>query len=152
MGGLAAFYVYNSRNTSSQPVSALCGDPASISSYIYNPSRLEIVKPCVIASGTVDDLRPEQDGDYHVILRLDASYANLTNTANDDYQHGDLVVEIICALPVTQQDAVSACQGYANHVPVPAVGQHIIVSGPYVLDTEHYDWAEIHPVFSLSLS
>jgi hypothetical protein len=62
------------------------------------------------------------------------------------------VVEIICVGPITQADAVSACQGYTNNIPIPDVGEHIIVSGPYVLDTEHYNWAEIHPAYSLTMT
>jgi hypothetical protein len=83
---------------------------------------------------------------------LDAAYGNLTNSANDLYQYGDLVVEIICVGQITQTDAVSACQNYSNNIPVPNVGQRITVSGPYVLDTDHYNWAEIHPVYSLTVS
>ena len=146
-------YIYENRTRSAQPASSSCSDPASISSHVYNPGRLQIVNTCIIASGTVDALRTEADGDYHVILHLDSPYSNLTNAANDQYQNGDLVVEIICAaLPITQQDAVSACQNYTNHITVPAIGQHITVSGPYVLDNDHSGWAEIHPVYSLSIS
>lgn len=94
----------------------------------------------------------EYDGDYHLRLALDPQYSNLTNSANDQYQYGDLVVEIICALPITQQDAVLACQGYTNSITIPSVSEHITVTGPYVLDTDHYNWAEIHPVYSLTIS
>jgi hypothetical protein len=83
---------------------------------------------------------------------LDPAYKDLTNAANDQYQFGGLVVEIICVGPITYPPAVSACQGYANMIPVPNVGQHITITGPYVLDTEHYNWAEIHPVYSLTVS
>ena len=51
---------------------------------------------------------------------LDSQYSNLTNNANDQYQNYDLVVEIVCALPVTQPDAVSACQNYTNNITIPA--------------------------------
>ena len=128
-----------------------CRDPASTSSHVYNPSRLQIVKQCVTASGTVDRVIEENDGDVHLRLGLDQAYSNLTNSANDQYQYGDLVVEIICVGPIAQADAVSACQGYANSIPVPDVGEHVTVSGPYVLDTEHYNWAEIHPVYRLTI-
>ncbi len=128
-----------------------CTDPASTSSHVYNPSRLQIVKQCVTASGTVDRVIEENDGDVHLRLGLDQAYSNLTNSANDQYQYGDLVVEIICVGPIAQADAVSACQGYANSIPVPDVGEHVTVSGPYVLDTEHYNWAEIHPVYRLTI-
>ena len=29
---------------------------------------------------------------------------------------------------------------------------HITVTGPYVLDMDHYGWAEIHPVYTLTIS
>ncbi|TMI57170.1 hypothetical protein E6H18_05570 [Candidatus Bathyarchaeota archaeon] len=61
----------------------------------------------------------------------------------------DLVVEIICVTTPSQTDAIPACQNYTNQIPVPSAGQHITITGPYVLDTDHYNWAEIHPVYSL---
>ncbi len=144
-------YIYENRTMPAQRAASNCSDPANISSHVYNPDRLQLVNACIVASGTVAAVRQEADGDYHVILHLDSAYSNLTNDGNQ-YQNGDLGVEIICALPITQQDAVSACQNYTNHITVPAAGQHIIVSGPYVLDTAHYYWAEIHPVYSLTIS
>jgi hypothetical protein len=91
----------------------------------------------------------EADGDVHVRTNLDQAYRNLTNSANDQYQYGDLVVEIICVTPPSQTDAIPACQNYTNQIQVPSAGQHIKITGPYVLDTDHYNWAEIHPVYSL---
>jgi len=135
-----------------QCTSTSCSDPANISDHIYNPYRLDVIKSCITASGVVDNVLEEADGDYHVRLILDPQYSNLTNNANDQYQYGDLIVEIICALPITQQDAVSACQGYTNNITIPSIDQHITVTGPYVLDTEHYNWAEIHPVYTLTIS
>ncbi len=144
------YYVsHNGPNGSDHPQ---CSDPDSISSHVYNPYRLNIVQSCITASGVVDNIIQEADGDYHVRLALDSQYSNLTNSANDQYQYGDLVVEIICALPITQSDAVSACQNYTNNVTIPSVNDHITVTGPYVLDTDHHDWAEIHPVYTLTIS
>ena len=129
-----------------------CGDPDSMSSHVYNPSRLKIIMACITASGVVENVFEEADGDYHVRLALDSQYSNLTNTANDQYQYGDLVVEIICALPIPQSDAVSACQNYTNNSTVPSISDHVTVTGPYVLDKDHYNWAEIHPVYTLTRS
>ena len=131
--------------------SSTCSDPDSISSHVYNSYRLTIVQSCITASGIVENVFQEADGDYHVRLFLDDQYANLTNSANDQYQYGDLVVEIICALPITQQDAVSACQGYTNNITIPSVNDHITVTGPDVLDIDHSNWAEIHPVYTLTI-
>ena len=129
-----------------------CSDPDSILSHVYNPYRLNTIKSCITASGVVDNVLQEADGDYHIRLALDSQYSNLTNSANDQYQYSDLVVEIICALPITQSDAVSACQNYTNNITVPSINDHITVTGPYVLDTNHYNWAEIHPVYTLAIS
>jgi len=126
--------------------------PDSISNHVYNSYRLNLIKPCVTASGVVENVFEEADGDYHVRSALDSQYSDLTNSANDQYQYGDLVVEIICALPISQSDAVSACQNYTNSIPIPSVNDHITVTGPYVLDTSHYSWAEIHPVYNLTIS
>src|SRR5713101_8227724 len=152
VGVVAVFFVYDSfkgllqRDTT---LSSACSDPDSISSHIYHPDRLQIVKPCLTATGTVDLVRKEADGDLHIRLNLDPAYSNLTNSVNDEFQMGDLVVEIICVNPATQTDAIHSCQNYANHIPIPDRGQNIKVSGPYVLDREHAYWAEIHPVYSL---
>ncbi len=129
-----------------------CRDPDSTSSHVYNPGRLQTVKQCITASGTVADKREEADGDYHILVQLDSQYANLTNQANLDYQQGWLVVEIICVLPVTQQDAIAACQNYNNTITIPDIGHHVTFSGPYVLDSGHNYWAEVHPVFSMIIS
>jgi hypothetical protein len=96
VGVVAGFYFYDRFNGGS---TSSCSDPASISSHVYNPYRLQIVKSCTTASGTVDSLIDEADGDIHLRLNLDSTYSNLTNSVNDQYQYSDLVVEIICVNP-----------------------------------------------------
>ncbi len=148
--GVTGYYAI--RNGSPPSGDSSCRDPGSISSHVYNPYRLTILRSCVTASGIVENVFEEADGDYHVRLALDSQYSNLTNSANDQYQYGDLVVEIICALPISQSDAVPACQNYTNTITIPSVNDHITVTGPYVLDTAHSNWAEIHPVYTLTIS
>ena len=145
----AAVYRYVPFNSALQQTGSNCRDPASISSHIYNPSRLQTVRSCITATGTVDRVLEEDDGDRHLWVSLDSTYGNLTNSAN---LYGELVVEIICVGQVTQPDAVSVCQNYSNNIPVPGPGEHIIVAGPYVLDMEHDGWAEIHPVYQLAIT
>lgn len=148
--GGAYYYYWNVAPASNQP--SLCRDPDSISSHVYNPYRLQQVKPCITVSGIVDNVITEKDGDYHVRLALDPQYSNLINNANRDYQYGDLVVEIICATTINQQDAVLACQDYTNNITIPNINDNITVTGPYVLDNDHGGWAEIHPVYSLTIT
>jgi hypothetical protein len=159
VGFLAGFFLYDrlilSSGGGSTPPgggstsSSSCSDPSAISSHIYHAYRLQIVKSCITASGTIDNVIEEADGDVHLRTYLDQAYRNLANSANDQYQYGDLVVEIICVTPPSQTDAIPACQNYTNQITVPSAGQHITITGPYVLDTDHYNWAEIHPVYSL---
>ncbi len=146
---IAGGVIYNSNLTRDN---STCHDPDSISTHLYIPGRLQTIKSCITASGLVTAKRGEADGDYHILVQLDSQYANLTNQANALHQHGWLVVEIICVLSVNQTDAVGPCQNYTNQIRIPDVGQHIIFSGPYVLDSEHYYWAEVHPVYSLTVS
>jgi hypothetical protein len=62
------------------------------------------------------------------------------------------LAEIICATTITQQDAVLACENYANRIlPIPSTNQNITVTGSYVLDNDH-GWMEVHPVYSMSIS
>jgi hypothetical protein len=148
--GVTGYYATHTGSPGSNQSS--CSDPDSMSSHVYNSYRLNVIQSCISASGVVDNVIQEADGDYHLRLALDSQYSSLTNSANDQYQYGDLVVEIICALTITQSDAVSACQNYTNNITIPSVNDHITVTGPYVLDTAHSNWAEIHPVYTLTIS
>jgi len=79
----------------------------SLWNHVYHPTRLQKQADCITATGTVQYIRPEKDGDYHVLVKLDPQFSNLTNSINDEKMHGDLVVEPVCQnLPVTQADAL----------------------------------------------
>ncbi|SRR6266487_1301161 len=114
-------------------------------SHVYNPSRLKILNPCLQVTGTISVIRVEKDGDDHVLLKLDTGQENLLNQENISQQKGDLVLEPVCLHKVTQEDAISSCNGFTSGVVVPGVGTHVTVVGSYVLDTAH-GWNEIHPV------
>jgi len=121
----------------------------SLWNHVYHPSRLQIVDPCKTVSGIIESKKVEKDGDYHIRLKADPQFANLVNSANVKGQLGDLVLEPICVNPVTQPDAVSACQNFRENISIPLVGSHVQVIGSYVLDNQHGGWAEIHPVTSM---
>ncbi len=124
------------------------GCDASLWKHIYHPQRLQVLDTCKTVTGIIQSVKAEPDGDYHIRLRLDSQFANLINQENIDKQHGDLVLEPICEHPVTQEDAIAACSGFAGNITSPTVGSHVQVIGSYVLDTEH-GWMEIHPVTSM---
>lgn len=102
---------------------------------VYHPYRLEVLSALKTVSGVVYSIRHESDKDYHLNLKLDSPYANLINAKNISVEHGCLVVEVIPMDP--------------GKVPVPSVGQHITVTGAYVLDKDH-GWNEIHPAWLIN--
>ncbi len=135
--------------TLNQPSSA-CVNPEPLK-HVYNPGMLIVLDPCKTVSGTVVKIIKEADGDTHIRLKVDAQYADTINQANVNGQGGNLVIEIVCAFKVTQADAIDACSGYENKIPVPAVNDHVVITGQYVSDTEHEGWNEIHPVYGISV-
>jgi hypothetical protein len=102
---------------------------------VYHPSRLKVKSRCGVAVGTVEQVKFEEyDGDVHIELRLDRGQERLLAAGNARVG-GTLVVEII---PWDRA-----------RVPVPAVGDHVEVVGPWVDDTAH-GWNEIHPAWWIS--
>jgi hypothetical protein len=130
-----------------------CVQPNDPNSHVYHPYRLQVIQPCITVTGVIDFKRKEADGDYHVGVKLDPQYADLVNDCNrtclGGAEHGDLVVEPVCELSVTQADAVASCQGYRNPLVVPPVSSPVEVKGAYVLDVDH-GWLEIHPAMSIN--
>ncbi len=113
--------------------------------HVYDPARLTIMKRCISASGLVEESNVDEDGDQHLLLKLDQGQDQLLVKKNLKKKNGDLVVEIVCANKVKIKKAKAACAGYSNSIPLPAVGSHIRVTGSYVIDG-HNGWAEVHPV------
>jgi hypothetical protein len=124
-------------------------DPA-LWQHVYHAYRLHVISACRTATGTVEDVRQEPDGDTHILLKPDPQYAGLVNAGNAEREHGDLVLETICAGDVSQADAVTACHGFTPGVRSVSAGDRIRVTGSYVLDTDH-GWMEIHPVSRIAV-
>jgi len=128
-----------------------CSDPHA---HIYSPDRLRLLAPCIKLTGTIEEEKAEPDGDYHVRLYLDPGQTcagqPCLDADNLGQQAGDLVLEPVCENPIRQADAVSACQGYHNALVLPPVGSHVVVMGPFMLDTDH-GWDEIHPLESVTV-
>lgn len=107
-------------------------------------------------TGTVLSINPEPDGDTDFPLLLDAPYRNMVTHANfNSLMRGGIAwVEMICQHP-EQPSAVEAfkrggCTGYNGPIfNVPQVGQHLMLTGTYLLDWREGGHAEIHTVSSL---
>ncbi len=118
--------------------------------HVYHASRLEVIEKCKKVTGVIYDKRREKDGDWHIQLLLDAGQENLLNDKNISKQKGCLVIEAVCVNKVTQLDAISSCEVFANHVLIPSEGEHVSVIGSYVFDKQH-GWNEIHPITSIEI-
>lgn len=148
-----------SANTGTPTSSNECD--ASLWDHVYNPTRLIVKQQCVAVTGTIvdatngahsDGVRHEADGDTHGWLKVDAGFENLLNSGNISNEGGNLVFEIVCKFPVTQQDAIASCPAtYKNQVQIPPIGSHVRVVGTYVQDTNHARWMEVHPVTSITV-
>jgi len=133
---------------------------------VYIPGRLKLIDRCKTVSGTVDCYKFEPDGDVHVRLRVDPAFAGLLEPANSlqtcsGHAGPHLVVEII---PQHPQGLLfrtnNADAGGFIDPSLPAAGDHITVTGPYVIDTNSLhrvlyqgraaeNWAEIHPAWAI---
>ena len=125
-------------------------------SYIYNPDRLSVRAACLRVTGVVLAIRTEADGDLHIRVQLDPPFRGMLTPGNQQQCGkgvcGLLVVEPICVHSVTQADAISECAADPDPLKaLPAVGTHVWLEGRSVLDRDHYDWAELHPLYRWGL-
>jgi hypothetical protein len=132
---------------------------------VYIPGRLKLIDRCMTVTGTVDCLKDEPDGDVHIRLRLDPQYTRLLRQANSlqiclDQPYPHLVVEIIPQHPEGVLRTNNADAGGFVTPARPNPGDHIVVTGPYVVDTNILhrvlyqghaaeNWAEIHPAWGI---
>lgn len=138
------------------------GDPRA---GVNTPIRLVVRNPCVRVRGIAGCISTDRgDGDTHIALLLSRSDAakyltpgNRAWTCSSD-QGSDtaarLVVEIIPQHCTVRPDNCADRGGFTNP-PVPRNGQHITVTGPWVLDTSHFRghtlWSEIHPAWRITV-
>jgi hypothetical protein len=116
--------------------------------------RLVVQKPCTTVTGKVMSAVKEDDGDWHIRLKVDPQFSSLLNAKNKSGQHGYLVVEPMCANPVVQADTISekVCQGFSQALydNKTMKGKRVEVMGAFVTDAEH-GWNEIHPVSRMTI-
>jgi hypothetical protein len=114
---------------------------------------LKVLKPCRRAAGVVVVVAPEDDGDYHVWFTVDPGYEDLLNRDQNHFQaRPALLAEITpdCPLATNLPDAKSAALCPRSQLPIPHIGDHIEIYGPWVFDLDH-GWNEIHPVDSIQI-
>jgi hypothetical protein len=118
--------------------------------YVWSSKRLQMLDKCKTVTGTIVERNADADGDEHMLLKLDPGQEGLLKKKNLTKKNGNLVIEAICVNNITRKTAMGACTGYSNNISLPKVGDHVQVTGSYVLDT-HNGWAEIHPISHLTI-
>lgn len=117
---------------------------------VYNPSRLEVIEQCKEVTGVIDEIGKNEDGDTHMLIKLDPGQGDLLKKGNEKKKQGDLVAEVVCANEITAKKVKETCTGYTNNVQIPKVGDSVKVTGSYVVDSNN-GWTEIHPVSKIEL-
>lgn len=118
--------------------------------FVYDPTRLEVLDKCKTVTGIIVERNADADGDEHMLLKLDKGQEALLQKRNYSKKEGNLVIEAVCINNITRKKAMGACKGYVNNVQLPQVGDHVKVTGSYVLDS-HNGWTEIHPISKVEI-
>lgn len=91
-----------------------------------------------------------EDGDQHMLLKLDNGQEELLTKKNIKKKQGYLVFEAVCANKTTLGKVGNTCNGYINKIQIPKLGGHVSVTGSLVNDT-HNGWNEIHPITKIEI-
>ncbi len=122
----------------------------SVWKYVYNRERLQVTDICKTVTGVIEESSADEDGDQHMLLKLDNGQEDLLTKKNAKKKQGYLVIEAVCANKTTLGKVDNTCNGYINKIQIPKLGEHVKVTGSLVIDT-HNGWAEIHPITKIEL-
>lgn len=112
---------------------------------VYLKSRLRVLSNCEVAVGRIEFVEMEYDGDWTAKMVVDEPYKRLLLPGNAFPQTlGRLQIEIPCQGPITQENAKGTCDGTEIRMRLPVEGQRAVAAAPWVADTWHHDWAELH--------
>ena len=138
--------VVSENNSKSSHLMGNCD--TSLWKYVYNRNRLTVTDMCKTVTGVIEESNADEDGDQHMLLKLDKGQKNILTDRNIKKKQGDLVIEAVCMNNVSLKKVGNTCKGYINHIKLPNIGDHVKVTGSLVIDS-HNGWAEIHPITSI---
>jgi len=120
--------------------------------HVHDPKRLTVKAACITVTGTLMESHSNDDGDIDMDVDVDAPFKYLLNSGNYSSLHGWLHVEAICQSKVHDDvpNAKVSCGTWTGHVPIPANGSYVAVTGVYLLDGDH-GWMEIHPITQMTV-
>lgn len=122
----------------------------SLWKYVYNRERLQMTDIYKTVTGVIEESSADEDGDQHMLVKLEPGQEKLLTKKNTKKKQGDLVIEAVCANKTTLAKVGNTCNAYINKIQIPKLGEHVKVTGSLVIDT-HNGWAEIHPITKIEL-
>ncbi len=122
-----------------------CGTLENVFENTYDPMRLRIVGDCMVAEGIIESVpHLYNDGDICFDMKVtDSNYETWASLGTIILRGGLLHVEIVEAdhTKILGEYNMTLCQG-----------DIVRVWGPLVVDTDHGQWSEIHPVLGLEIT
>jgi hypothetical protein len=110
---------------------------------VYDPQRLRVINTCVTVIGTIVGITNQSgnatDRDFLIDIILDPQYTYLLSLGS--YIFFKPVTMHVEVIPVMQSIVLKGL----NLKP----GDRIMVTGVFVLDTDHGWWSEIHPAWKI---
>ena len=142
-----------------------CTPSGSLEKFVPNPFMKDlnttrfIVGNCITVTGKVTWTHYiNTDGDANFNLKPDSKYSSLLTPVNMKSQKlkGALHVEVVCQGKNTSTDPIkkNQCKDPKYNGPdfkgvLPTVGQHVEVTGIYVIDVREGGHAELHPAYHI---
>jgi|tagenome__1003787_1003787.scaffolds.fasta_scaffold20805839_1 hypothetical protein len=142
-----------------------CTPSGSLEKFVPNPFMKDlnttrfIVGNCITVTGKVTWTHYiNTDGDANFNVKPDSKYSSLLTPVNMNSQKlkGALHVEVVCQGKNTSTDPVkkNQCKDPKYNGPdfkgvLPTVGQHVEVTGIYVIDVREGGHAELHPAYHI---
>ena len=142
-----------------------CTPSGSLEKFVPNPFMKDlnttrfIVGNCITMTGKVTWTHYiNTDGDANFNVKPDSKYSSLLTPVNMHSQKlkGALHVEVVCQGKNTSTDPVkkNQCKDPKYNGPdfkdvLPTVGQHVEVTGIYVIDVREGGHAELHPAYHI---
>jgi hypothetical protein len=142
-----------------------CTPSGSLEKFVPNPFMKDlnttrfIVGNCITVTGKVTWTHYiNTDGDANFNVKPDSKYSSLLTPVNMNSQKlkGALHMEVVCQGKNTSTDPVkkNQCKDPKYNGPdfkgvLPTVGQHVEVTGIYVIDVREGGHAELHPAYHI---
>ena len=112
---------------------------------IWGQQRLKVINTCMTVSGKIVQIDnvtgTNVDGDYYFDIAPDSNGTYLLSFGSYAIMTGTLHIEVVPSDQVTVLNGINL-----------KVGDHVVITGVWVLDTSHGWYSEIHPAMNIKVT